>query len=102
VFRRGWILGNALAGVMAVALSAAAALAASDSGDTAAKAPPAASIQPSDDQNGTRPKGAQVLPLPAPDASTSRAQERGNAAPRGDRDPRAGGPGVGNERTDQR
>jgi hypothetical protein len=36
------------------------------------------------------PKGAQVLPLPAPDGSTAAAQERGNAALRANRNPRAG------------
>lgn len=38
------------------------------------------------------PLGAQVLPLPAPDASTARGQERGNAALRSNQNPRAGDP----------
>jgi hypothetical protein len=38
------------------------------------------------------PSGAQVLPLPAPEASTARGQERGNAALRSNQPPRAGDP----------
>jgi hypothetical protein len=36
-------------------------------------------------------KGAQVLPLAPPDASTARGQERGNAALRAGQNPRQGG-----------
>jgi hypothetical protein len=38
-----------------------------------------------------QPKGAQVLPLAPPDASTARGQERGNAALRAGENPRQGG-----------
>jgi hypothetical protein len=41
--------------------------------------------------NDVKPSGAQVLPLPPPDASTARGQERGNAALRAGQNPSQGG-----------
>lgn len=65
--------------------------------DTPDKRAPSALPSPSGGADTARPaddgqaKGAQVLPLAPPDASTARGQERGNAALRAGQNPRQGG-----------
>ena len=64
-------------------------------GQIPASTPPS---RPDSPGNGSTqpPSGAQVLPLPAADASTARGQERGNAALRSNQNPPAGdAPPVG-------
>lgn len=53
--------------------------------------PPAAGAKDANPANDMKPSGAQVLPLPPPDASTVRGQERGNAALRAGQNPSQGG-----------
>jgi len=86
----------AAAVLLTVTLGAVPPRAAAPADDAAAReAPPAA--QPADAKNGNPangmpvPSGAQVLPLPAPDASTARGQERGNAALKANENPSQSG-----------
>ncbi len=52
---------------------------------------------PTQGNGDTRSSGAQVLPLPAPDPSTARGQERGNAALRENQAPSASGSTIDTE-----
>ncbi len=53
--------------------------------------PPSPDAKDANPTNDMKPSGAQVLPLPPPDASTARGQERGNAALRAGQNPSQGG-----------
>ncbi len=79
------------AGSAALSMAEAQPASGSDAG-AVGRAPATAPSSGADDsaapQDGkARPSGAQVLPLPAPDASTARGQERGNAALRANKNP---------------
>ena len=57
----------------------------------ASPTPPPADAKNANPASGMQvPSGAQVLPLPAPDASTARGQERGNAALKANQNPSQG------------